>query len=243
MHGDDYMIEINKIDKYFGQIKILNNCSLTIKNGDFIEIVGAKGAGKSALMKMIAGFIKPDHGYVLIDHKLPYKQILNIGYVSKDINWYKNLTVEENILLSAKKHEISMDEAKYITTKILEFIQMTDMKNSLAGELSAEMKFKLSLAVIMVYKPMILLIEIPRELSSNKHFKDELWSLLEKINEYNITIIVSTSCLDKTKRCKKIVLMDKGKILLIDSWHNLKNKIEHENFLFKDLLSKLEDIT
>lgn len=232
------MIEINKIDKYFGQIKVLNDCSLTIKNGDFIEIVGAKGAGKSALMKMIAGFIKPDHGYVLIDHKLPYKQIFNIGYVSKDTNWYKNLTVEENILLSAKKHEISPDEAASITAKILDFLKITDIKNCLAGELSPEMKFKLSLAVIMVYKPLILLIEIPRELSSNEKFTEELWSLLEKANEYNITIIVATTCLNKIKRCNKIVLMDKGEIILIDSWHNLKDKIAHEDFSLKDLLSE-----
>ena len=60
--------------------------------------------------------------------KLPYKQIFNIGYVSKDTNWYKNLTVEENILLSAKKHEISPDEAASITAKILDFLKITDIK-------------------------------------------------------------------------------------------------------------------
>ena len=67
---------------------------------------------------------------------------------------------EENILLSAKKHEISLDEAASITAKILDFLKITDIKNCLADELSPEMKFKLSLAVIMVYKPLILLIEI-----------------------------------------------------------------------------------
>lgn len=233
------MIEINKIDKYIGQIKVLNDCSLTIKDGDFIEIVGVKGAGKSALMKMIAGFIKPDRGYVLIDHKLPYKHVMNIGCVSKDINWYKNLTVEENILLSAKKHGISLEEAKRITARILKFIKMDDLKNSLAGNLSAELKFKLSLAVIIVYKPLILLVEIPRKLTRNKAFKEELWYMLEKINKHNITVIVTTTHLDTIKRYKKIVLMDKGKILLVDSWHNLKDKIESETFPYKDILPKL----
>ena len=90
----------------------------------------------------------------------------------------------------------------------------------------------------MVYKPLILLIEIPRELSSNEKFTEELWSLLEKANEYNITIIVATTCLNKIKRCNKIVLMDKGEIILIDSWHNLKDKIAHEDFSLKDLLSE-----
>ena len=236
------MIEINKINKYFGQIQVLNDCSLIIKDGDFVEIVGVKGAGKSALIKVIAGFMKPDRGYVLIDHKLPYKQMMHIGYLSKNINWYKNLSVEKNILLSAKKHEISTEEAQKITDKILEFTKLDSVKDVLAGDLSDEMKFKLSLAVVIVYKPLILLVEFPNDLDLSKTFKQELWALLEKINEHKITVIVATSSLDKIKKCKKVVLMDKGKILSVDSLHNLLHKVKNKDVSLKKFMPELASV-
>lgn len=233
------MIEVNNINKYSGQLQILNNCNLVIHDGDFVEIVGFKGAGKTALTKIIAGVTKPDHGYVLIDHKLPYKQNMHIGYLSKDINWYKNLTVEKNILLSAKKHEMSDEEADFITDKILNFTKLDAVKNVLAGDLSIEQKFKLSLAVILVYKPLTLLVEFPNDLNLSKAFKQELWLLLKRINQHKITVIVTTSHLDNIEQCKKVVFMDKGKILLVDSLHNLIDKIKNSNYSLVKLMSKL----
>lgn len=233
------MIEVNNINKYSGQLQILNNCNLVIHDGDFVEIVGFKGAGKTALTKIIAGVTKPDHGYVLIDHKLPYKQNMHIGYLSKDINWYKNLTVEKNILLSAKKHEMSDEEADFITDKILKFTKLDAVKNVLAGDLSIEQKLKLSLAVILVYKPLTLLVEFPNDLNLSKTFKQELWLLLKRINQHKITVIVTTSHLDNIEQCKKVVFMDKGKILLVDSLHNLIDKIKNSNYSLVKLMSKL----
>lgn len=233
------MIEVNNINKSSGQLKILNNCNLVIHDGDFVEIVGFKGAGKTALMKIIAGFVKPDYGYVLIDHKLPYKQFMHIGYLSKDINWYKNLTVEKNILLSAKKHEISDEQATFITNKILNFTKLDNVKNLLAGDLPIEQKLKLSLAVILVYKPLTLLVEFPNDLNLNKTFEDELWLLLKQINQHKITVIVTTSHLDNIEQCKKVVFMDKGKILLVDNLHNVIDKIKNSNYSLVKLISIL----
>ena len=95
------MIEINNISKNFGQVRALSNCSLKIADKAMMIIAGGDGAGKTTLFKNIIGLIIPDRGQVLINGQLPKTQKKYFGYMAQQFSWYKNLSVDENMILSA----------------------------------------------------------------------------------------------------------------------------------------------
>lgn len=214
------MIELIDVTKRFKQVIALDDCNLKIEDKDMVAVIGADGSGKTTALKLIAGLLKPDSGTITINGDLPYNQRMYSGYMAQAFSWYKNLTVMENVILSAKMHgmnsHIALDESK----KILQFVGLWQFKHRLAGKLSGGMKQKLALAAAVVYKPMILLLDEPST-GVDPVSRQELWELFQKINAEGTTIIVTTPYFDEANYCKHIVLMDRGKIILQDSLKHL----------------------
>ena len=116
------MIKISNVDKYFNDVKIIDDCNLIIKSGELTIIAGGDGAGKTSLIKLIVGLLNPDRGYILIDGKIPYKKRADIGYMAQNFSWYRNLTVEENVILSAKMHGFDSKQALMNCSEMLNFV-------------------------------------------------------------------------------------------------------------------------
>ena len=85
------MIKISNVDKYFNDVKIIDDCNLVIKSGELTIIAGGDGAGKTSLIKLIVGLLNLDRGYILIDGKIPYKKRADIGYMAQNFIKYRNL--------------------------------------------------------------------------------------------------------------------------------------------------------
>ena len=220
------MIELNCVNKQFKQVVAVNNCSLKIADGDMLALIGADGAGKTSLLKLIAGLLKPDSGTITINGQVPYNQRIYIGYMAQVFSWYKNLTVAENVILSAKMHGMKSQEAHLASEKILDFVGLLKFKHRLAGKLSGGMKQKLALAAAVVYQPQILLLDEPST-GVDPVSRQELWELFHEINKNGTTIIVATPYFDEAYYCQKILLMDKGEIILNDTLKNLMAKYAH----------------
>lgn len=224
------MINVKNISKYFGNIKAIDNCDLRINNGELVIIAGGDGVGKTSLLKMIAGLLNPDEGYILIDGKLPYQKRANIGYMAQSFSWYKNLTVEENIILSAKMHGFNREQALIASDNILKFVNLDMFKHRLAEKLSGGMKQKLSLAATLVYNPQIILLDEPTT-GIDPVSRQELWELVQNINAKGITIIVTTPYFDEIIYAKHIIYMDKGRIILDDMLANLQQKYSQQKII------------
>lgn len=231
------MINVNKISKYFGHIKAVDDCSLVINNGELVVIAGGDGVGKTSLLKMISGLLTPNEGYILIDEKLPYKKRANIGYMAQSFSWYRNLTVEENVVLSAKMHGFGSKEALIASDKILDFVNLGRFKNRLAEKLSGGMKQKLALAATLVYNPQIILLDEPTT-GVDPVSRQELWELIQMINTHGITIIVTTPYFEEVMYAKHIIYMAKGEIILDDMLESLKQKYPQRKIvdIFIDLI-------
>lgn len=222
------MIKLKNVKKYFKQVQAVDNCSLEIKNGEFAVIAGGDGTGKTTLIKMIAGLLNPDEGYVLIDDKRPYKKRANIGYMAQEFSWYKNLTIEENVVLSAKMH--GMDNNRIISSckEILHFVNLWKFRDRLSGNLSGGMKQKLSLAATLIYNPQIVLLDEPTT-GVDPVSREELWDLVQQVNNKGTTIVVATPYFDEVVYAKRAIYMDKGKIILNDTVNNLQSKYHQQN--------------
>lgn len=234
------MIELNSVTKKFKQVIAVNNCSLSISDKDMVALIGADGAGKTTLLKLITGLAKPDSGKITINGEMPYAQRVNIGYMAQAFSWYKNLTVWENTILSAKMHGMKSREASLASEKILAFVNLLKFKYRLAGKLSGGMKQKLALACAIVYEPKILLLDEPST-GVDPVSRQELWELFGDINKRGTALVVTTPYFDEAHYCKKIVLMDKGKIILNDTLANLT--AQYPNLTLENLFLSLTNDT
>ncbi|WP_288795801.1 ABC transporter ATP-binding protein [uncultured Megamonas sp.] len=222
------MIKISNVDKYFNDVKIIDDCNLVIKSGELTIIAGGDGAGKTSLIKLIVGLLNPDRGYILIDRKIPYKKRADIGYMAQNFSWYRNLTVEENVILSAKMHGFDSKQALINCNEMLNFVGLDRFKHHLAEKLSGGMKQKLALAATLVYRPQIILLDEPTT-GVDPVSRQELWDLIQTINKEDITIIVATPYFDEVMYAKHIIYMNKGKIILDDKLEILQQKYNKQN--------------
>ena len=228
-------IEINSISKKFGRIQALTDCSLTIENNCLLAIAGGDGAGKTTLLKSIAGLVTPDSGEVLIDGQMPQSCKEYFGYMAQQFSWYRNLSVNENVILSAKLHGLNGQQAQQKSDEILKFVGLYQFKDRLAEKLSGGMKQKLALAAAIVYGPQILLLDEPST-GVDPVSRQELWELFYRINAQGTAVIVTTPYFDEVNYCREIILMHNGRILINDTLADLRKQHEHfnlENIYFK----------
>lgn len=232
------MIKLKNVKKYFKQIQAVDNCNLEIKNGELAVIAGGDGTGKTTLIKMIAGLLNSDEGYVLIDEKKPYKKRANIGYMAQTFSWYKNLTIEENVILSAKMHGLDRNRIISSCKEILYFVNLWKFRERLAGNLSGGMKQKLALAATLIYDPDIVLLDEPTT-GVDPVSRQELWDLVQNINNKGTTIVVATPYFDEVTYAQRAIYMNKGKIILDDTLDNLQMKYQQQNLanIFLELTS------
>ena len=232
------MIEINNISKNFGQVRALSNCSLKIADKAMMIIAGGDGAGKTTLLKSIIGLIIPDRGQVLINGQLPKTQKKHFGYMAQQFSWYKNLSVDENMILSATLYGMNKDEAKENCARILKFVGLYQFKKRLAGKLSGGMKQKLALAAALVHEPKFLLLDEPST-GVDPVSRQELWELFQQVNEQGTTVIITTPYFDEVNYCREIILMNNGRILINSSLADLQK--QNKGFNLEDIYFKLTE--
>lgn len=220
---DSIIINISEIKKTYEDITALDNVSFSVEKNTIFGIVGPDGAGKTTLIRILCGLIKADSGKAEIlgfDLGRDSGKIKNeIGYLSQKFSLYTDLTVDENIEFIADIHGVR--DFKKKRNELLNFTRLTDFRNFLAGKLSGGMKQKLALACTLIYKPKIIFLDEPTT-GVDPVSRREFWRILSNLSKENITVIISTPYLDEAERFNKLVLIDNGKILAVDTPENIK---------------------
>lgn len=228
------MIELNNISKNYGNVTALNDISLKINKGEIFGVIGPDGAGKTTLFRIMTTLLLPDNGsgkifnYDLINN---YKEIRNnVGYIPGRFSLYQDLTVEENLNFFAAVFNTTVKENYYLIKNIYE--QIKPFKNRKAGALSGGMKQKLALSCALIHKPKILFLDEPTT-GVDPVSRIEFWQILKKIQEEDITILISTPFMNEVAMCDKIALINSGEILAIDSTNNIIKNYNHILYAIK----------
>jgi ABC-type multidrug transport system ATPase subunit len=225
------MISINNISKSYGKVQALKNISLEIKPGELFGILGPDGAGKSSLFRILATLLDPDQGSVEMagyDLIKSYRDIRNIiGYMPGKFSLYQDLTVEENLQFFAQVFGTSIQESYHLIEDI--YVQIEPFKNRRAGALSGGMKQKLALSCALIHKPKILLLDEPGT-GVDPVSRKEFWDVLQRLNEHDITILVSTPNMDEAEKCDRVALMQKGELLATDTPEGIVKGYPHPLF-------------
>lgn len=216
-------ITIKDLNKSYGDFRALEDINIKVKNNIIFGLVGPDGAGKTTLIRILCGLLKPDSGDIEIlgiDMPEGIDQIKNnIGYLSQRFSLYTDLTVDENIEFVADIH--GLKDFKGRRDELLQFTRLTNFRKFLAGKLSGGMKQKLALACTLIYRPKIIFLDEPTT-GVDPVSRREFWIILSNLLKENITIIISTPYMDEAERFNEIAMLDNGRILAIDTPNKIK---------------------
>ena len=227
-------ISIQHISKSYKDVQAVRDISFEVKKGELFGLIGPDGAGKTTLMRILMTLLIQDEGTASMngfDVIKDYKKIRNIvGYMPGRFSLYQDLTVEENLNFFATVFKTTVSENYDLIRDI--YIQIEPFKKRLAGKLSGGMKQKLALSCALIHKPEILVLDEPTT-GVDAVSRKEFWEMLKKLQEKGITILVSTPYMDEATLCNRVALMQKGKVLNIDTPRKLVENYSRKLYAIK----------
>ena len=222
-------IEARDLTKVFGDLTAVDRLNLTVRRGEIFGIVGPDGAGKTTLMRMLAGIMDPESGTAKVcgfDTRAQAFAVKDhLAYMSQRFGLYPDLTVMENILFYADLYGVRKKDRKSQIEKLLGFSQMTPFTKRRAGALSGGMKQKLQLICALIHTPAVLLLDEPTN-GVDPVSRRDFWRILYDIVKDGVSILVTTAYLDEAERCDRIGLMNQGALLTTGTVPEVKAPIK-----------------
>ncbi|MDD5136145.1 MAG: ABC transporter ATP-binding protein [Candidatus Omnitrophica bacterium] len=213
-------IKASSLTRKFGNTTAVDNISLEVEEGEIFGLVGPDGAGKTTTMRLLTGILDPTsgEGWVYGKHIVKEADSLKdyIAYMSQRFGLYEDLTVMENVNFYADIYCVPPKERAGKIDELLGFSGLTPFKDRLAGKLSGGMKQKLGLACALIHTPKVLFLDEPTN-GVDPVSRRDFWKILYDLLKQKVTILYSTSYLDEAERCKRVGLIDKGKLLKCDT--------------------------
>ena len=208
----------------------LDGVDLVIDAGRMTGLVGPDGAGKTTMIRILAGLIEPDAGDVIVLGRPALDADRSeIGYMPQRFGLYEDLTVRENLDLYADLRGLLGKERQASFDKLLDFTDLKRFETRLAGKLSGGMKQKLGLACALIKQPRLLLLDEP-SVGVDPVSRRELWSMVKGLIGEGVGVLWSTAYLDEAERCDAVYLLHEGKLLFSGAPDDLSSKVDGRVF-------------
>ena len=242
------MIEVKNVTKKYGKTVAVEDISFSINDGEIIGLLGPNGAGKSTTMNILTGYIEQTSGEVTIEGyntlKKPKKAKRQIGYMPEGVPLYTDLTVKEFVTYMAELKHVDRKTRKDKVQKVIEQTGLKEVENKLTRNLSRGYKQRVSMAGALVGEPKILILDEPTVGLDPKQIT-EIRNLIKELGKTH-TIILSSHILSEVSQiCNKVIIINKGKIVAIDTPENLENRVNKNNCLYvtvEDTENKIANI-
>jgi len=242
------LITVKNVTKKYGKFKAVDNISFEVNDGEIIGLLGPNGAGKSTTMNILTGFIEPTQGEVIINgyniSKKPKKAKKCIGYMPEGVPLYKDMTVKEFITYMAELKGVKKENIKESVEQAMQDTWLQNVKKVLIKNLSKGYKQRVSMAGALVGNPEIIILDEPTVGLDPKQII-EIRNLIKKLGK-NHTLIISSHILSEISQiCEKVIIINKGQIVAVDSPENLEDKVNVENvinIIVEDVENKIENL-
>lgn len=223
-------IEILDISKHFDKLKAVDRISFDIKKGEIFGLLGPNGAGKTTTIKMLSTILKPTSGnarvwgYDIKENPDDVRRAIGIVFQDPAIDDY--LTGEENLDFHARMYGMKRELRKKRIRMVLRLVNLLDKSETMVKEYSGGMKRRLEIARGLMHYPKVLFLDEPT-LGLDAQTRRAIWEYIKKLNQKEgITIILTTHYMEEADYlCDRVAIIDRGKILAIDSPNNLKETI------------------
>ena len=212
-------IEAKDLTKRFGDFIAVNNVSFTIQRGEIFGFLGSNGCGKSTTMKMLTGLLDASSGSAkLLGHTVDandMKTRMKIGYMSQSFSLYEELTVRQNLVLSARLYQMDDAQISPAVEESLQQFDLVDFGDTAPGDLPLGIRQRLQLAAACLHHPEVLILDEPTS-GVDPIARDMFWKhLLHLSRDNRTTIFVSTHFMNEAERCDRISFMHQGRVLAI----------------------------
>src|SRR5215467_2897032 len=211
----EFAIDVHDLRKSFGTRKVVDGLTLQVPAGEICGFLGANGSGKTTTIRMLCGLLTPDGGtgtclgFDVVRDALHIRR--QVGYMTQRFSFYEDLTVHENLDFVASVYEL--ENAGKAVRNIMESMGFADRADQLAGQLSGGWKQRLALAACILHRPKLLLLDEPTA-GVDAKARREFWDIIHDMTGEGLTVLVSTHYMDEAERCKRIVYLANGRIVV-----------------------------
>jgi len=209
------------LTRCFGDFKAVDNVSFEIERGEIFGFVGSNGCGKTTTMKMLTGLLPASEGKaILFGHPVDPHDIAirkRVGFMSQGFSLYSELTVQQNLELHARLFHLPAEQIPHRVKEMISEFNLAGYADELAARLPLGIRQRLSLAVAVIHRPEMLILDEPTS-GVDPVARDIFWRLLIKLSrEDGVTIFVSTHFMNEAERCDRVSLMHAGRVLTTDT--------------------------
>ena len=214
-------IEADGLTMRFGKFVAVDHVSFRIRRGEIFGFIGSNGCGKSTTMKMLTGLLPASEGRAsLLGHEVNPKDIATrrrVGYMSQGFSLYSELSVRQNLVLHARLFSVPEADVPARVEEMVRRFGLADALDAMPDSLPLGVRQRLSMAVAMVHKPELLILDEPTS-GVDPIARDILWQLMiDLARNDKVTIFISTHFMNEAGRCDRIALMHAGKVLVTDA--------------------------
>ena len=229
----EFAIVAENLTMRFGNFTAVDHVNFKIRKGEIFGFLGSNGCGKTTTMKMLTGLIQPSEGKAWLFGKAANSRDLeirkNVGFMTQGFSLYSELTVYQNLLLHAQLFHIDNEKIEPRIQEMLVRFDLLEYKASFASSLPLGIRQRLSLAVAVIHKPQMLILDEPTS-GVDPISRDNFWELLiDLARNDGVTIFISTHFMNEGERCDRISLMHQGKVLDSDTPKMLTKKRGKDN--------------
>ena len=226
-------IALHAVTKRFGRTVVLDAVSGRVLAGRLVGLVGPDGSGKTTLIRLMAGLLRPSEGRIEIaglDTRRHGAEIhVLTGYMPQRFGLYEDLTVAENLELHARLRRLTGAERRRAFEAALAFTRLGPFTGRLAGKLSGGMKQKLGLACALLARPKVLLLDEP-SVGVDPLSRRDLWQIVRRLTEEGMAIVWSTAYLDEAERCDDVLLLNEGQAAFAGPPAELRDRVAARSF-------------
>lgn len=221
------MIEVKNVTKKYGNFYAVRNINFEVKEGEIVGFLGRNGAGKSTTMNMITGFIEPTEGDIIVGgHDIslePKKVKAQIGYMPEGTPLYYDLTVKEFVSYMAELKRIPRKERKAAVEEAMKRTGLEVVKDNLTKNLSRGYRQRVSMAGAIVGNPKVLILDEPTVGLDPKQVI-EIRELIKSFKKDHTVLVSSHILSEVSQMCEKVIIIDKGEIIAVDTPENLEKQ-------------------
>jgi ABC-2 type transport system ATP-binding protein len=210
------IVSIQKVSKAYGKHWILKDINLDIHNGEIFGLLGPSGAGKTTLVKQLAGLDIPTKGTnYIFQKKMPSLKLMKrIGYMAQSDALYGELTAKENLDFFATLYGLKRKEKQQRILKVMQIVSLSEHLNMFVSKFSGGMKRRLSLAIALLHEPELLILDEPT-VGIDPLLRKSIWAAFNQLKEKGITIIITTHVMDEAEKCDRLGMIRDGNLIAV----------------------------
>ena len=215
------IIDVQHLEKRFKENDAVRGLSFNIRPGEFFGLLGPNGAGKSTTIGMLTGLIKPTTGNIFIkgrpfpEHSREIRS--SVGFVPQDFAFYPSISARDNLNFFGRIYGLYGDRLKRRRKEVLSVAALSDRERDPVAQFSNGMKRRLNLAIALLHKPDILILDEPT-VGVDAHSRHTLLTRLTELNRQGMTVLYTTHHMEEAQRlCHRVAIMDHGVIAALDA--------------------------